>query len=116
MCIQFFQSFQLFCKGFISHGALGCLGNTAFQNFHIGEDELQVDGFDIAERIDAAVYMDNIWILKATDNVYDRVYLTDISKELVSKTFALGSALYQTSDINELDHSRSDFGRIIKSC
>ena len=60
--------------------------------------------------------MDNIWILKATDNVYDRVNLTDIGKELVSKTLALGSALYQTSDTNELDHSRSDFGRIIKSC
>ncbi len=56
------------------------LGDTAFQKLHIGEDKLQVDGFDIAERIDAAVYMDNIWILKATDNVYDRVYLTDIGK------------------------------------
>ena len=55
-------------------------------------------------------------ILKASYNMYDRVNLTDIGKELVSKTFALGSALYQTSDINELDHSRSDFGRIIKSC
>ena len=65
---------------------------------------------------DAAVYMDNIWILKATYNVYDRVYLTDVGKELVSQTFTLGSALYQTCDIYELDHSRSDFGRIIQSC
>ena len=67
-------------------------------------------------RIDAAVYMDNIWILKAADNMYDSVYLTDIGKELVSKTFALGSALYQTGDIHELDDSRSDFGRIVQIC
>ena len=50
--------------------------------------------------------MDDVRILKAAYHVNDRIDLTDIGKELVSKALTLGSTLYQTCDINELDHSR----------
>ena len=60
--------------------------------------------------------MDDVRVLKAADNMNDRVNLTDICKKLVSKSFTFGRALYKAGDINELDYSRSDFGRIIKSC
>ena len=49
--------------------------------------------------------MNDIVIFKATDNVDNRINLTDMGEELVAETFALGSALYKTCDINEFNDS-----------
>ena len=66
------------------------------------------------KRINASVYMDDIRIFKAAYYMYDRIYLTDICKELVSKALTLGSTLYQTCDINKFDHSRCYLLRVVK--
>ena len=51
--------------------------------------------------------MNDIFILKAADNVYNSVYLTDIGQKLIAQTFALGCSFYQTGNINEFDNSWS---------
>ena len=43
--------------------------------------------------------MDDVRVLKAADNMNDRVNLTDICKKLVSKSFTFGRALYKAGDI-----------------
>ena len=53
--------------------------------------------------------MDHIGILKAADNMHDRINLTDICQELISKSLSFGCSFYQTCDIYKLDHSRCHF-------
>ena len=48
--------------------------------------------------------MNDVVVLKATDDMENRVHLTDVSEKLVSESFALGSALDQSRDVNEFDH------------
>ncbi len=50
------------------------------------------------------IYMDDIRVFKAAYNMYNCVNLTDICKELVSKTLTLRCALYKTGDINKLNN------------
>ena len=97
----------------IALGSLLCAVDTSVHHFDIGEDKLQIDGLDVAERIDASVNVDDIGVLEASYNVNDGVNLTDIRKELISKTFALGSSLYQTCDVNEFESSGSELIRLI---
>ena len=58
--------------------------------------------------------MDNIGILKTTYYMNNGIYLTDIRKELVSKSLTFGCALYETCNIYELDHSRCDLLGVVK--
>ncbi len=114
---QFFQTlleFELFCCLFVHSCRFCSFGNTALEYLKVGEDQLKVDGLDITERINAAVYVDNVRILEASDNVNDSVYLTDIGKELVSKSLSFGCTFYKTCDVNELDDSRCYFLGLIE--
>ena len=109
---QFFQAlleFELFCCLFVHSCGFCCFGNTALEYFKVCEDQLKVDGLDVTERIDTAVYVDDIWILKASDNVNNGVYLTDVGKELVSKSLSFGCTFYKTCDVHELDNCRCYF-------
>ena len=53
------------------------------------ELKLCVDNALVANRIYAAVYVSDIAILKATQNVNNSVCVADVCKELVAKTLAL---------------------------
>ena len=48
-------------------------------------------------------------------DVYKRqgVYFTDIGQKLIAQSLALAGALYQTGNINELDHCGSDLAGIV---
>ena len=50
--------------------------------------------------------MNDVIVLKAAYNVNDGIDLTDICKELVTEALALGSASYQTCDINKFKCGR----------
>ena len=47
--------------------------------------------------------MDDVVVLKAADDVNDRVALADVGEEFISQTLAFGSALDQSRDIDKLD-------------
>ena len=53
--------------------------------------------------------MDNIGILKTTYYMNNGIYLTDICKELVSKSLTFGCTLYKTCNINKFNHCRCYF-------
>ncbi len=88
---------------------LGNLGNSSLQDLKVRKDQLQINGLNVTDWINASVYVNYIGILKAAYYMYDCVYFTDICKELVSKTFALGGALYKSGNINKLDDCRCYF-------
>ena len=46
--------------------------------------------------------------------MYDSIYLTDICKELVSKSLALAGSLYKSCNIYKFDGSRCYLLRMIK--
>ena len=104
--VEVLQGLQLTGEGFVSHGGTLGLGDAALQNFHIGENKLQIDGLDVAERVYAAVDVNDVGVLKAADHMNDGVALADICQELVAQTFALGSALDEAGDVDELDDRR----------
>ena len=43
-----------------------------------------INHFDVSQRVDRAVDMNNIFIFKTSNNVRDRITLTNIAQELIS--------------------------------
>ena len=60
--------------------------------------------------------MNDIGIVKAADNMNDSIHLTNIGKELVSESLALGRTLYQTCDINKFELCGGKFNGVIHLC
>ena len=104
---------QIFLVAFCG---LNCFVDASIQNIQVREDEFEVDNFDIAFWTDAALDMDNFSVLKAADNVNNRVYFADIGEEFISQTFTLGSALYKTRNIDKFDDGRSNLIGVVKIC
>ena len=102
MCLYSLKECELFGCFLIHTCCLGNLGNSSLQNLKVREDQLQVNGLNITERINASVYVDNIGILKTAYYMNDRIYFTDIGKELVSKTFTLGWHLLQVLQYQQI--------------
>ena len=99
---------------------LVCLGGlagalqTALQMLDVREDQLEVDGLDVARGIDRALDMDDVIIIKAAHDVDDRVHLADVGQELVAQALALARAAHQTRDIHKLDHRRGGLFRVVQ--
>ncbi len=72
-----------------------------FSHLKIGEDQLECDHFDVVDRINAARYVDDIEILKAANDLDDRVGLANVGEELIAETLSLRCAFYQACDIDE---------------
>ena len=57
--------------------------------------------------------MNNITVFKTTYHMNDRIYFTNICKELVSKPLSFRSTFYKSGDINKFNCSRNNLCRII---
>ena len=80
---------------------LGRLVPALLHRFHIGEDQLQVDGLNIPGGVHAAVHVDDVVVLKAAHHVHDGVAFPDVGKKLVAQALAMAGALYQSGDIHK---------------
>ena len=114
MCFYLLKEIKFFGSLFIHTCCLCNFGDSSFKNLKVWEDQFQIDGFNITKRINASIYMDHIGILKAAHYMNDRIYLTNVCKELISKSLSLGCSLYKSCNIHELDHSRCHFLWMIK--
>ena len=63
--------------------------NAAFDHFHIGENELELNGFNIPFGIDAALNVDNIVVFETPYNVNNGVDLAYVRQKLVAESLAL---------------------------
>ena len=80
---------KLLCLRLIIFSAPCNLCDAPLKNLDIRENKLQIYRFNIPQRIDASVHMDNIGVLKAPYNMDNRIHLADVGKKLVSKSFSL---------------------------
>ena len=114
MSLYCLDKLKLLCKCLV-HSCLLCnLCNSSVENLNIRENKLKIDCLDISCRIYRAIYMDDICVLKAAHYVYDCIYLTDICKELVSKSLTLAGSLHETCDINKFDCCRCNLLCVIE--
>ena len=65
-----------------------------FEAFEIGQHQLGLDRLDIGDRIDAALDMRDVGILKAAHDMGDGIDLADIGEELVAEPLAFRSAAH----------------------
>ena len=84
------------------------LVHPLLQNFQICEDEFQIDGFNIPDRVYAAVHMDDIRVFKAAHDMDNRIALADVCKELVAESLTLRRALDESCNVDELNDRRCD--------
>ena len=77
----------------------------------IGQHQLGVDHFDVANRIDRRADVMDIRVRKAAHHLDNRVYFADVMEKLVAESFARARAFDQTGDIHKLDRSRHNFFR-----
>ena len=102
-----FHQFHLSGQLLIVIGTTGSLGYPSIQNLNIREDQLQIYGLDIPERINAAVHMDNVGVLKASHNMNNGIHFTDVGKKLVPQPLSFGSPFHQPGDIDKFNDSRN---------
>ena len=99
---------------FVRLGSLAGALQAALQMLDIRQDQLKVDGFNVACGIDRAFDVDDILIVKATDDVDDRIHLADVGQELVAQPLALARAAHQSRDIHKLHHRRGGLFRVVQ--
>ena len=114
------MSMKLFQKGIFLFSILIIIGqllgllHSSVQKLQIRENQLQFNGFNISDGVYGTVHMDYIVIFEATHHMHNGIRFPDISQELVSQAFSLGSAPNQPRNIHKLDNRRSDFFRMIQ--
>ena len=91
---------------------LGTL-NAALQQLHIRHNQLQIDGLNVALRVNAALNMNDVRVVKAANNMHDGIHFSDMRQELVAQAFALGCTAHQTGNVNKFYNSRNGLGRLI---
>ena len=63
----------------------------------------QMEVFKVTHGVNAALNVNDVVVFKATNDVQNRITFADVGKELVTQTLALGCALHEAGDVDELD-------------
>ena len=114
VCLQyrcFYLGLLITCSGSL----LG-LGQTALNGLEVFQLQLCINDFLVADGIDSTIHMGDIIILETAQYMDNRICLTDVSQELVSQSFALGSTFYQTRYIYNLAGGGNDASRMNQLC
>jgi hypothetical protein len=89
-------------------GALLQSGDALFQAFQVGQHQFHLDDLEIAERVDAALDVDDVAVLEAAGHEGHGVAVADVGQELVAQALALAGAAHQAGDVDEGDPGRDD--------
>ena len=112
-CQDLLKDLHLCAQRLVGTHCLGGALNAALHHFHVGKNELHVDGLQVTHGVNAALYVDNVVIFKATNDVQNCITLANVGKELVAQTLALGCALDKTCNVHELANGRGQlFGLV----
>ena len=107
-------------------GGLLLAAETVLHHLEVGEDQLQVDGFDVADGVDAFGLVDildnvdDVVVVKAAHDMHDGVAFADVAEELVAEPRALRRALDQPRDVDKFDRGGRffvglpDFGQLVE--
>ena len=64
--------------------------------------------FDVADRINRAFDVDDIFVFKTAHDLNDGIGFADIGEKLISQTFAFRRAAHESGDVNKLDRRGND--------
>ena len=82
------------------------LGNAGLYCFEVFELELEVDYLLVAHRVNGAVDVCYVIVVEAAEHMQYGIGFADVGQELIAQPLALGSALHQSGDIDNLHRSR----------
>src|SRR5579872_2930570 len=87
----------------------------------VGQDELGLDGGDVAGRVDLAVDVDDVIVVEDPNDLADRIGLANRGEELIAQAFALRGTANDAGDVDEGDRGRhhpfgvEDLGQDVQS-
>src|SRR6516162_11160804 len=84
---------------------------SLLQRSEVGQHELGIYDFDVANWINGRANVMNVWVLKTTHHLNDRLYFADVMEELIAKAFTRAGAFHQARDVDKLDCCRCDLLR-----
>ena len=84
------------------HGLLKAR-NRVLQSLQIRQNQLGINGLHVRGRINLAVHMNHVWVIKRAHHLRDCVCLTNIRQELIPQPLTLRGTLHNTRNINERD-------------
>ncbi len=89
---------------------------TLLHSGQVRQHKFGGDHLDIPQRINGTTDMMNVGILKASDDLNNRINFPDMGKKLVAETFTLAGALDQACDIHKFESGRNNLLRPGKFC
>ncbi len=84
--------------------------NALLDRLQVLQEELGVDHFHVAHRIDFARHVRHLVIFEAAHDVNDGVHFADIGEELIAQSLALGGAFHEAGNVDKLDGGGSGLG------
>ncbi len=115
----FHQGFHLDGVFVLAFGGFGEALQGFLAGFQISQSQFGVDHIDIFGGVDLAFNVNHVLVFKAANHMGDRIGLTDIGEEFVTKAFTLGGASYQASNIDKFHGGRNhalrlnEFGQLV---
>ena len=90
------------------------LVHALLHGVQIGENEFEVDRFDIAHGVHGIFDVGHVRVLEAPHDVDDRVHLADMRKKFIAQALAAARALHEPRDIDEFDDGGGDFFAVVQ--
>ena len=110
MLFNFFQKLNLCKKFFVSSlGHFARTLNSSFDKLDIRKNELKIYSLGISCGVDGTVYMYDIFIVKASYHMDNRIRFSYVCKKFVSESFAFACAFYKSCDVKKLNGRGCDF-------
>ena len=89
------------CLGLFLH-----FGDATFDGFEVFDLEFGVDDFFIAHRVYLAIYMHDVVVVEAAQDMENCIGFADIGQEFVTQPFALAGTFHQAGDVDDFDGCR----------
>lgn len=120
---------EFFQQGFLGQGffvvVFGVVGDFLqlfFVVVEVGEDQFEVDDFDVVFGVDIVGYVDYVVVFEVVYYVGDGVGFVDVGEEFVVQVFIFGGVCYQVGDVDEFYcggqyvFGFDDFGQGVQVC
>ena len=87
-------------------GLLHHPGQAVLDRLQVGQDELGVDGLDVAGRVDPGVDVDHVVVVEGAHHLAHGVALPDGGEELIAQTLPVRRAADDAGDVDERHRRR----------
>ena len=79
-----------------------------FHGLQVRQNQLQIDDLNITPGINAAIDVDDVFVLKAAHHVNDGIHFANMRKEFVAQPLAAAGTLHQACNVHKFHRRRRD--------